>query len=83
MSIATLSAKFQISIPKEIRTEMGLKAGQKLAFIRIGNTLRLVPQKSVAELFGIAKGANTEGYRDRNDRDAPLPSLAALKRKHK
>ena len=83
MSVTTLSAKFQISIPKQIRTEMGLKAGQKLAFIRIGNTLRLVPQKSIGDLFGIAKGANTDGYRDRDDRDDRLPSLAALKRKAK
>lgn len=83
MSVTTLSAKFQISIPKEIRTEMHLKAGQKLAFLRVGNTLRLVPQKGIDDLFGIAKGANTENYRDRNDRDARLPTLAALKRKPK
>ena len=33
---ATLSSKYQISIPKEIRDSMNLKPGQKLAFLCIG-----------------------------------------------
>lgn len=81
MSVATLSAKFQISIPKEIRDSMKLKAGQRLTFIQIGKTLKLVPQPGIDDLFGIAKGANTENYRDRNDRDSRLPSLAEIKKR--
>jgi len=81
MSVATLSAKFQISIPKEIRESMKLKAGQRLTFIQIGKTLKLVPQPSIDDLFGIAKGANTENYRDRDDRDSHLPTQAEMKRR--
>jgi len=81
MSVATLSAKFQISIPKEIRESMKLKAGQRLTFIQIGKTLKLVPQPSIDDLFGIAKGANTENYRDRDDRDSRLPTQAEMKRR--
>lgn len=83
MNTTTLSSKFQISIPKEIRESMKLKAGQKLSFIQIGKSIKLVPQPSIDDLFGIAKGANTENYRDRNDRDGRLPSIAALKNKPK
>ncbi|MBL8377992.1 MAG: AbrB/MazE/SpoVT family DNA-binding domain-containing protein [Burkholderiales bacterium] len=72
MSTATLSSKFQISIPKALRNEMGLKAGQKFAFLRIGDSLRLVPQRPISALTGIARGANTKDYRDRSDRDARL-----------
>ncbi len=68
MSIATLSSKFQISIPKDVREAMGLKPGQKLAFLRVGPSLKLVPQTEIADLFGIARGANGEEYRDRSDR---------------
>ena len=81
MSVATLSAKFQISIPKEIRESMKLKAGQRLTFIQIGKTLKLVPQPTIDDLFGIAKGANTENYRDRDDRDSRFPSLAEMKKR--
>ena len=81
MNVATLSAKFQISIPKEIRESMKLKAGQRLTFIQIGKTLKLIPQPTIDDLFGIAKGANTENYRDRDDRDSRLPTLAEMKKR--
>ena len=72
MSATTLSAKFQISIPKDVREEMGLKPGQKFEFLRIGRTLKLVPQPRMEDLFGIGRGANPIGYRERNDRDTPI-----------
>ena len=65
---ATLSSKFQISIPKQVREKQGWKPGQKLAFVPQGQGYVLVPVPSFDELRGIAKGANPEGYRDRNDR---------------
>ena len=61
MSAATLSAKFQISIPKDVREEMGLKPGQKFEFLRIGRTLKLVPQPRMEDLFGLGRG--TKGAR--------------------
>lgn len=70
MSTTTLSSKFQISIPKDVREALGLKPGQKLAFINTGTGMRLVPQPSVLELVGLMSGANTEGVRDRSDRPA-------------
>ncbi len=76
MSSATLSSKFQISISKEIRDEMGFKAGQKFAFLRTGRSLKLVPQPKIEELFGLGAGANTGDYRDRGERNGRLPNLA-------
>ena len=69
MSTTTkLSEKFQISIPKEVRERQGWKAGQEFAFIPQGKGVMLVPVPKLDELRGIAKGANKDGYRDRNDR---------------
>ncbi len=65
---ATLSAKFQISIPKSVRADRNWKAGQVFAFIPKESGLLLVPVPRVEELAGIAKGASTDGYRDRDDR---------------
>ena len=78
MSTATLSSKFQISVPKDVREALGLKPGQKLAFINTGTGMRLVPQPAVQDLVGIARGANTDGLRDRDER--PLRP-AKLRRK--
>lgn len=64
----TLSAKFQISIPKAVRTARHWAAGQQFVFIPKGTGVLLVPVPSAAALAGIAVGANPEGYRDRSDR---------------
>ena len=68
MSVATLSSKYQISIPKDVREAMHLKPGQQLAFLRVGASLRLVPVREMKDLFGIAKGLDTGDYRDRSTR---------------
>ena len=68
MNAVTLSSKYQISIPKEIREQQGWKAGQKFAFILRGRGVELVPVPKLEEIIGIAKGADPTGYRDRYDR---------------
>jgi AbrB family looped-hinge helix DNA binding protein len=68
MNAVTLSSKFQISIPKEVRESQGWAPGQKLAFVPKGSGYELVPVPKLKDLRGIAKGADTTGYRDRNDR---------------
>ena len=64
----TLSAKFQISIPKAVRETKRWKAGQEFAFIPKGTGVLLVPVPGKDELAGIAKGAKRRDYRDRADR---------------
>lgn len=68
MNAVTLSSKFQISIPKQVREQQNWKAGQKLAFVQQGKHYILVPVLAPEELFGLAKGAAAVGYRDRKDR---------------
>jgi AbrB family looped-hinge helix DNA binding protein len=66
--IATLSSKFQISIPKAVRTARHWEAGQVFAFIPKGEGVMLVPVPKPEELFGLARGANPQDYRDRTER---------------
>jgi AbrB family looped-hinge helix DNA binding protein len=68
MNAVTLSSKFQISIPKEVRESQGWKPGQKFAFIPRGKGYELVPVPKLKDLRGIARGADTSDYRDRYDR---------------
>jgi AbrB family looped-hinge helix DNA binding protein len=64
---ATLSAKFQISIPKAIRTARRWQAGQVFAFVPKGEGMMLVPVPTVEDVFGLARGAKPDDYRDRTD----------------
>ena len=68
MASVTLSSKFQFSIPKAVREELNLRAGQQFAVITKGDIISLVPIPELAEMRGIAKGADTSDYRDRTDR---------------
>jgi AbrB family looped-hinge helix DNA binding protein len=66
--IATLSSKFQISIPKAIRAAQHWEAGLTFAFIPKGTGVLLVPVPKKDSLRGLARGARPEDYRDRTDR---------------
>lgn len=65
---AKLSDKFQICIPKSVRTVRHWKAGQEFAFIPKGEGVLLVPVPKIEDLGGVARGAKPEDYRDRTDR---------------
>lgn len=65
---ATLSSKFQISIPKAVREEQRWEAGQEFVFIPKGNGVLVMPVPEFEQLAGIAKGSKTDGYRQRKDR---------------
>ena len=65
---ATLSSKFQISIPKEVRELQHWTAGQEFVFIPKGRGVLLMPVPELNELFGLAEGANPTNPRDRDDR---------------
>ena len=60
-AIATLSRKYQISIPKAVRDEQHWKAGQEFVFIPKGNVVLIMPVPELAQLSGLAKGAKTTG----------------------
>jgi AbrB family looped-hinge helix DNA binding protein len=68
MVSATLSSKFQIVIPKQVREEMGLRPGQRLVFVPEGKVLHLVVPMDLEEFLGCAAGAEPGGYRDKTDR---------------
>ena len=65
---ATLSTKFQISIPKAVREEQHWEAGQEFVFIPKGKGVLVMPVPELQQLAGLAKGAKGGRYRDRKDR---------------
>ncbi len=67
MTSVTVSPKFQVVIPKEIRESMGIKSGQKIQMLMYQNRIELVPIRPIKELRGSLKGIDTDIRRD-NDR---------------
>jgi len=68
MISAKLSSKFQLAIPKAIRDQLDLKAGQQFTLIAKGDIIELVPVRSLTAARGSFKGSNPNGYRDHQDR---------------
>ena len=68
MFTATLTSKFQLSIPKAIREKLKLEAGQQFVFVTKGETITMVPKRDLTDIRGLLKGANPGDYRDRRDR---------------
>ena len=59
MPVVTVSPKFQVVIPREIREAMKLKAGEKVQIFRFRNRLELVPVRGIASMRGFLKGIDT------------------------
>ncbi len=55
-----VSPKYQIVIPKEIRTKVGLRKGQKMHISIKGKSIVLMPDKPIQSLRGILKHSNVD-----------------------
>ena len=64
MRAVTVSPKFQVVIPKEVRDSMGIVSGQKLRILTYRNRIELIPIKPISEMRGFLTGIDTEVRRD-------------------
>ena len=51
-----MTQKGQVTIPKDIRDELGLKTGDKIAFKREGNGIKATPAPDFFSFRGALKG---------------------------
>jgi AbrB family looped-hinge helix DNA binding protein len=66
MTAVTVSPKYQIVIPKEVRESMGIFSGQKIQVLTYQNRIELIPIKPMKKLKGFLKGIDTEVGRDKD-----------------
>ena len=60
----TISPKFQVVIPKGIRSSMRLRAGQKVEILRFDNRIEMIPLRPLSRMKGFLKGIRTDVPRD-------------------
>ena len=66
MSAVTISPKFQVVIPKDIRNHLRLKAGQKVEMLEYDNRIELIPIQPIKSLRGFLKGMDSTIERDKD-----------------
>jgi AbrB family looped-hinge helix DNA binding protein len=66
MTAVTVSPKFQVVIPKEVREAMEIVSGQKIQMLTYRNRIELIPIKPMKKMKGFLKGIDTEVIRDKD-----------------
>jgi AbrB family looped-hinge helix DNA binding protein len=66
MQTITVSSKYRVVIPLEVRQRMKIEPGSKLMVTFFNGSLRMVPVVPARELRGIVRGLNTDIQREPN-----------------
>jgi AbrB family looped-hinge helix DNA binding protein len=66
MTAVTVSPKYQVVIPKDVRESMGIFSGQKIQVLTYQNRIELIPIKPMKKLKGFLKGIDTQVSRDKD-----------------
>ena len=64
METVTISPKFQVVIPKDIREKLKLRPGQKVQAILHDGRIELVPVRPLRSMKGFLKGIDSGIERD-------------------
>ena len=64
MATVTISPKYQVVIPKDIRLKLGLTPGQKVQTIVFEDRIELIPVRPIKEMRGFLKGIDTSVARE-------------------
>lgn len=52
MAVVTVSPKFQVVIPKDVREKLNIRPGQKVEAFAIGSRIELVPVEPIERFRG-------------------------------
>ena len=68
MTQVTVSSKYQVVIPKDVRRQVPLRTGQKLAIVVKEGLITLLPDRPLASFRGFLKAMKTGEVREKRDR---------------
>jgi AbrB family looped-hinge helix DNA binding protein len=64
MITVTVSRRFQVVIPKEVREKVGIRPGQTLQVLQFGDRIELIPLRDIRSMRGFLKGMQTDVQRE-------------------
>lgn len=64
VTTVTVSPKYQIVIPKEIRKSMGIFSGQKVQIMSYQGRIEVIPLRPMKEMKGFLEGIDTSVVRE-------------------
>jgi AbrB family looped-hinge helix DNA binding protein len=64
MTTVTVSPKYQVVIPKDVRERLGLLPGHKVQAIAYEDRIELVPVQPVNKMRGFLRGIDTDVPRE-------------------
>jgi len=64
MKSVTISPKYQVVIPREVRRSMEIKPGAKVQVLLYENRIELIPVKNMRRMRGFLKGIDTTVERE-------------------
>jgi AbrB family looped-hinge helix DNA binding protein len=66
MPTVTVSRKFQVVIPRDVRRSPGITVGQKIRVLALGDRIQFIPIRPVKALRGFVRGINPTVRRDKD-----------------
>jgi AbrB family looped-hinge helix DNA binding protein len=68
MATTTVSPKYQVVIPKEVREKLHLKSGQKMSVVTKGGIIYFVPERPLESFRGFLREMDAKDIREEDDR---------------
>jgi len=66
MAVVTISPKYQVVIPQQIRESLRLEPGQKVQAIQYEDRIEFIPLRPARSMRGFVRGIDTRVPRDRD-----------------
>ena len=64
MTTVTVSTKYQVVIPEDVRKSMGVRPGEKFQVVNYDGRVQLIPLRKMRDMKGLLRGMDTNVVRE-------------------
>ena len=64
MTTVTVSTKYQVVIPEDVRKSMGVRPGEKFQVVNYDGRVQLIPLRKMRDMKGLLRGMDTSVVRE-------------------